>query len=165
MARSLSERIAARLVWGPVPEYAPELGRCLLWTGATYGKGYGKVGRGRRGEGAVDVHRAVYELCTGEPIPEGMVVDHRCRVQSCARFSHLRAATQKQNTENTVARAGGTSRHRGVSWDADRGKWTVHVGHQYRNFYGGSFLDEDEAGEAARLLRLRLHTHNDADRK
>ena len=79
---------------------------------------------------------------------------------------HLRAVTPKQNNEN---RAGASPRSksgvRGVHWREDCQKWQalVHAGPKMHHV--GYFDDLAEAGEAARLKRNELFTHNDKDRK
>jgi len=67
---------------------------CWLWTGAL-SSGYGVVGyEGRH----LRVHRVVYELLVG-PIPEGLTLDHLCRVRSCCRPEHLEPVTATVNKE------------------------------------------------------------------
>ncbi len=58
-----------------------EIGDCWHWTGAT-NKGYGVIGRGVRGSGLIQAHRAVWMLLVGE-IPEGWQLDHWCRNHGC----------------------------------------------------------------------------------
>lgn len=41
-------------------------------------------------------HRVAYELAKG-PIPEGLVIDHLCRVRNCVRPDHLEAVTNIEN--------------------------------------------------------------------
>lgn len=67
---------------------------CWLWTAATQQKGYGifGVGTGR----TTPAHRYSYELHVG-PIPEGMQIDHLCRVRSCVNPAHLEVVTPLQN--------------------------------------------------------------------
>lgn len=90
----LRDRVFARLnVDGPVPEARPDLGPCWIWAGALH-VGYGVIGlRGEDqerfgGRHTVEGHRVLYTLEVG-PIPEGMTLDHLCRVTACARPSHL----------------------------------------------------------------------------
>lgn len=157
------ERFRAKTQEGPIPQHAPELGPCLDWTGATNGAaGYGQFHLDGR---MVYAHRVAYTWENG-PIPEGHRVDHRCHRHICVRGQHLRTVTQTGNGENrTGPNTGSRSRHRGVSWNKRAKRWQVTVKSASRTHHGGYFLDEDEAGEAARILRLSLHTHNDTDRR
>ncbi len=76
------------------PLLSPYLGRCWVWTGATSPKGYGHFLL----DGAVwQAHRAAYALFVG-PIPEGLTVDHLCRVRNCVNFVHLETVTMYENT-------------------------------------------------------------------
>lgn len=68
---------------------------CWLWQGAVNAQGYGKIGlSGMRETRAA--HRVAYELCIG-PIPEGLHIDHLCRVRNCVRPDHLEAVTILEN--------------------------------------------------------------------
>lgn len=71
---------------------------CVLWTGSTDKNGYGQILDKPRKQGGrlVMVHRVAYELWVG-PIPEGLVIDHRCRVTSCCNPYHLEPVTQLEN--------------------------------------------------------------------
>jgi hypothetical protein len=67
---------------------------CWLWTGSTVGTwGYGQVSIGRR---RIPVHRYAYELLVG-PIPDGLVIDHLCRVPHCVNPAHLEPVTEQVN--------------------------------------------------------------------
>jgi hypothetical protein len=48
------------------------------------------------GLGAIRVHRAAYQVYVG-PIPDGLVIDHLCRVRSCCNPDHLEAVTPQEN--------------------------------------------------------------------
>jgi hypothetical protein len=66
-------------------------GDCWLWTGVIYKRtGYGSVGR--RGS----AHRLAYILVVG-PIPNGMHLDHLCRVRHCVNPDHLEPVTPREN--------------------------------------------------------------------
>ena len=68
---------------------------CLLWTGAkTSTNGYGQLWVDGRLQLA---HRLAYERRYGS-IPDGLVIDHICRVRSCVNPEHLRAVSDKENT-------------------------------------------------------------------
>src|SRR5437667_2172999 len=65
---------------------------CWIWVGARHTEGYGTswspMRDGRRHQRYV--HRLVYELLVG-PIPEGMTIDHLCRVRACVNPAHMEA--------------------------------------------------------------------------
>jgi len=68
---------------------------CWLWDGACDGKGYGiLLGPGRKG--LLLAHRVVYQLIRG-PIPNGLCLDHLCRVRCCVNPDHLEAVTLREN--------------------------------------------------------------------
>ena len=67
---------------------------CWLWSGSVTKNGYGRFGISRR-----DVrwaHRVAYEHWHG-PIPDGLQIDHLCRVRSCVNPEHLEAVTCRTN--------------------------------------------------------------------
>jgi hypothetical protein len=84
--RTFRERLLSRLVIDP--------SGCLLWTGARSRGGYGNIGTNT---GIFAVHRVMYELFVG-PIPDGLEIDHLCRVRHCAAPAHLEAVTRQVNT-------------------------------------------------------------------
>lgn len=125
--------------------------------------GYGRVFFKKR---SYQAHRVSYETSVGE-IPAGMFVDHRCHNKRCIEPKHLRLVNTKQNVENYDQRrqVRAKSGVRGVWFDKRRNKYLVYVGHNGKNVYCGIFDSLADAGEAAIAARLRLHTHNDADRR
>jgi hypothetical protein len=68
---------------------------CWLWSGAKTGPGYGAINSGGRGT-PVLAHRLSYEMLVG-PIPEGLVLDHLCRVRNCVNPAHLEPVTHAEN--------------------------------------------------------------------
>lgn len=76
--------------WARVEKRGPD--ECWLWTGALT-RGYGSFGSGGRN---VRVHRFAYEAVVG-PIPEGLTIDHLCRVRNCVNPAHLEAVTMREN--------------------------------------------------------------------
>lgn len=135
---------------------------CWLWVGAISDNGYGSF---RLPSGARGAHRIAYEWSVG-PIPEGMDLDHRCSTRSCVNPSHLRPVTRKQNMEHMqgppITNSTGAL---GVTRSKRTGRYVATVRHNGRRVQGGSFLTPEEAGQAAKQLRLELFTHNDVDRK
>ena len=85
--RPILERIMAKVI---------RVGKCLFWTGATNGHGYGVIlaeGQPRR---MIYVHRAIFEAING-PIINNKVLDHLCRNRNCCNIEHLEAVTHREN--------------------------------------------------------------------
>jgi len=68
-------------------------GDCWLWTGYVDIKGYGRF----RGEPHNRAHRWIYEAMIAE-IPEGLTLDHLCRVRNCVNPYHLEPVTLIENS-------------------------------------------------------------------
>lgn len=68
---------------------------CWIWQRCVTVNGYGTFRRGNNGPQKL-AHRDYYEKVKG-PIPEGLVIDHLCRVQVCVNPEHLEAVTLKEN--------------------------------------------------------------------
>ena len=69
---------------------------CWLWQGVT-SNGYGRFPVKRDGKPRyLLAHRVAYEELVG-PIPEGLQLDHLCRVHSCVNPDHLEAVTGSEN--------------------------------------------------------------------
>jgi hypothetical protein len=134
-------------------------GDCWLWTASLDCNGYGKIGAGGDRGRTLCAHRVAWELVRGA-IPDGLEIDHICRMRTCVRPDHLRLTSRKQNNEHRVQEH---ALPRGVRLH-HTGKFHARAKHNRREVNGGLFLTVDEAAEAARQLRNRLFTHNDADR-
>lgn len=68
---------------------------CWLWQGAQNGNGYAQVQlTGQR----FLVHRVSYVWLVGQPIPEGLQLDHLCRVRHCLNPDHLEPVTPSVNS-------------------------------------------------------------------
>lgn len=74
----------------PIPESG-----CLIWLGALGPGGYGSISFKSRKTSQV-AHKFVYEFVKG-PVPEGLELDHKCRVRSCVNPDHLEPVTRKEN--------------------------------------------------------------------
>jgi HNH endonuclease len=66
---------------------------CWLWTAGRTQGGYGVSSVGGR---TTSAHRITYQLLVG-PIPEGMTVDHLCRVRNCVNPAHLEPVPHSEN--------------------------------------------------------------------
>ena len=72
----------------------PGKGPCWVWTACRYKSGYGKFGvKGK----TMRAHRVAFVFDSGEPIPEGLVLDHECVNPPCVNPRHLKAVTNKVN--------------------------------------------------------------------
>lgn len=83
---------------GPLPAHRPELGPCWLWTGGQNAHPSGNYGRAwdRAKKVYVYAHRVAYEALAG-PIPDGLDLDHLCRVRLCVNPLHLEPVTRQVN--------------------------------------------------------------------
>ena len=80
--------------------YMPEPNSgCWLWTGSVLSSGYGRIGIGGKEYLA---HRIVYEMLIG-PIPDGLELDHKCRVRPCVNPDHLEPVTHIENVRRGEA--------------------------------------------------------------
>ena len=68
---------------------------CWLWGGSYYPNGYGQAWSKPLGRG-IQAHRLVYEMLVGQ-IPDGLQIDHICRVRGCVNPAHLRVVTCEEN--------------------------------------------------------------------
>ena len=103
MSADLGTRLYARLI-------VDEASGCWLWPGAKNSLGYGYIRvRGRQSR----VHRVVYEDRIG-PIPDGLELDHLCRVRHCCNPDHLEPVTGRENlhrSPSTLARLNADKTH------------------------------------------------------
>ena len=67
---------------------------CWYWNGYIGAKGYGYFKA--KGPQPILAHRYSYELHKG-PIPDGLEVDHVCRVRHCVNPQHLELVTHAEN--------------------------------------------------------------------
>lgn len=72
---------------------------CWLWRGLVMPDGYGQVQM--KGARARVAHRVAYEEIKGA-IPEGLVLDHLCRVRHCVNPAHLEPVTLAENTARGI---------------------------------------------------------------
>lgn len=66
---------------------------CIIWTGSVTSRGYGSFSIHST---SFLAHRMAWEDVHG-PIPDGMTIDHLCRVRNCINVSHLEMVTRAEN--------------------------------------------------------------------
>jgi hypothetical protein len=99
---------------------------CWLWTGTLNHGGYGKLwirdGGRPTGWRSTSAHRYSYERFIG-PIPDGLELDHQCRVRCCVNPNHLEPVTHAENVR------------RGISGEVNGGRMRARthciVGHEF----------------------------------
>jgi hypothetical protein len=75
-------------------------GDCWLWNGYCDDDGYGRYSTGVDGD--VLAHRIAYRIFIG-PIPDGLEIDHTCRVRRCANPLHLEAIEHGENVRRGIS--------------------------------------------------------------
>jgi hypothetical protein len=76
---------------------------CWEWNGKRNDQGYGIVHAARHGLDSARAHRVMFELNAG-PIPDGMVIRHRCDNPPCVNPDHLQVGTQRDNARDMSIR-------------------------------------------------------------
>lgn len=92
------ERLPDRF-WEKVQTYPAS--DCWLWTGCLW-KGYGEFFTAK---GTKKSHRIAYETLVGS-VPDGLQLDHLCRVRSCVNPEHLEPVTRRKMYSAAAAAAG-----------------------------------------------------------
>lgn len=72
---------------------------CWLWTGSISSNGYAKAAMKRA---MVLPHRVFYEHFKGV-IPQGIQIDHLCKVRHCVNPIHLEAVTAAENNRRSTS--------------------------------------------------------------
>lgn len=73
-----------------IPDFVVSDSGCWLRTKRVDRDGYGRIGK------RTLAHRYFWEAFNG-PIPDGLELDHLCRVTSCCNPSHLEPVTHREN--------------------------------------------------------------------
>lgn len=139
-------------------------GDCWIWTAHLFHDGYGQFATKTNGVTRTwRAHRISFEWSNG-PIPDGMLIDHRCHNRACVNPDHLRLANRNQNNQNRLgAQSNSRSGIRGVQ-RLPSGRWQARVRHKKQDIHVGIFDTAEEADAAVKAKRNELFTHNDLDR-
>lgn len=79
--------------------------------------------------------------------PDGLDVDHENNNGFDNTRSNIRNCTHRQNIQRCRPRSGGTSRYKGVSWQAAVNRWHVGIYVNSEKLFLGLYADEDEAAK------------------
>lgn len=133
---------------------------CWNWTGTVELPGYGVIKRDGK---QLKAHRVSWGLINSELTPSQRL-DHVCHNKLCVNPDHLRIVTAKQNAEHRLgANRNSTTGVRGVH-TSDRGDYKAVVIHNGKRILAGRFKTITEAEAAVVEMRLKVFTHNNADR-
>lgn len=92
------DRLISRVVETPGPLDTP----CWITNCRTTKRGYAMIDQGDRSH---RVHRVTYEASRG-PVPQGLELDHLCRVRACCNPQHLEAVTHQENMRRAFEATG-----------------------------------------------------------
>ncbi len=87
---------------------------CWIWIGKLNAQGYGTLSRkGANGKQKImRAHVVAYRMLVGE-VPEGLELDHLCKVRSCVNPDHLEPVTHQVNCQR-----GEAGHHRAIECSA-----------------------------------------------
>jgi len=121
-----STRSAVERFWVKVDK----TGDCWLWMAGLCSGGYGQFRIST--ERKTVAHRFAYEQMVG-PVPDGLQLDHLCRVKRCVNPSHLEPVTGRVNTLRssgpTAMHARQTHCKRGHEFTSEN-TWLTKAGHR-----------------------------------
>ena len=88
-------------------------GDCWLWTAYVNYGGYGMFAVAGR---PVRAHRWAWESLVG-PIPDGLTIDHLCKVRRCVNPAHLEPVTLSENVRRGLTRDSCRKGHPFEDWN------------------------------------------------
>lgn len=145
-AFSLERRDGIRHGWLLRIEMIP-FTTCWIWTGSCLPSGYGTLGRSLHNKHVnLYAHRLSYEIHKG-PIPDGLHIDHLCRVRSCVNPAHLEAVTSLENNARGFGIPAENSRKRSCQY-----------GHKFTFIERYKYRSDGRRCRMCQLLRERMVT-------
>jgi hypothetical protein len=101
------------------------------------------------------VHRIIWCYHFGS-IPSRLEIDHIDGNKKNNMIENLRLATRSQNKSNNKrARCDSKSNILGVYWHKAKSKWVAQIRKNNKNFYLGSFVNQEDAVAARRAAELQ----------
>ena len=88
-------------------------GDCWLWTAYV---NYGGYGMFSVAGGTARAHRWAWESLVG-PIPDGLTIDHLCKVRRCVNPAHLEPVTPSENVRRGLTRDSCRKGHPFEDWN------------------------------------------------
>ena len=109
-------------------------GSCWIWKAMKNQKGYGRFCMTRSGVPfRAMAHRVAYESVLGL-IPDGLQIDHLCRVRCCVNPSHMEPVTCKENVLRgfcpSAMSARATHCPGGHEWGDSNTRWNIRGGYR-----------------------------------
>lgn len=92
-------------------------------------------------------HRLAWLYMTGDFPPKEKDIDHKNGLRADNRWANIRLAERYENLRNMRSR-GGTSEHKGVSFDRSRGLWKAQIQIMGKNTFIGRYASEQDAALA-----------------
>lgn len=92
----LWDKLGKRVLDNSIPE--PNSG-CWLWIGYVHKNGYATL-KWDGGKSSTMAHRASYQAFKSN-IPDGLVLDHKCKIRSCVNPDHLEPVTYTENNRRS----------------------------------------------------------------
>lgn len=83
-------------------------GICWEWTAARSKTGYGKFRLSGPQRRTKDAHRVAWEALVG-PVPEGLELDHLCKMRHCVNPDHMEPVTHAENMRRGHHAPGGVA--------------------------------------------------------
>lgn len=133
----------------------------LKWHLSAAGTGYAernlKLGFGKTNRKLTKMHRVIMENHLRRPLSRVEIVDHINGNSLDNRKSNLRICTFAENTRNRNLSPKNTSGFPGVVWNKRLQKWVAQIGFNYHSYHIGVFSNINEAAEARRKVKEKLH--------